>query len=78
VPTLLRSGPYRFYFYSHEPNESPHVHIDRDALSAKFWLHDGAMAANVGFSARELRVLQGLVLEHREQFIEAWHEFFGA
>ncbi|MEX1330522.1 MAG: DUF4160 domain-containing protein [Desulfobacterales bacterium] len=30
MPTVLRTGPYRLYFYSHEPNESPHVHIDRD------------------------------------------------
>ncbi|MBM5817670.1 MAG: DUF4160 domain-containing protein, partial [Cyanobacteria bacterium K_Offshore_surface_m2_239] len=28
MPTILRSGPYRIYFYSHEPNEPPHVHID--------------------------------------------------
>ena len=38
MPTVFRSGPYRFYFYSHEPNEPPHVHIDRDESSAKFWL----------------------------------------
>ena len=30
--------PYRLYFYSHEPNEPPHVHVDRDDQSAKFWL----------------------------------------
>jgi hypothetical protein len=36
MPTVLRSGPYRMYFFSHEPNEPPHVHIDRDNLSAKF------------------------------------------
>ncbi|MEG3935447.1 MULTISPECIES: DUF4160 domain-containing protein [unclassified Microcoleus] len=29
---------YRLYFYSHEPNEPPHVHIDRDKSSVKFWL----------------------------------------
>jgi Protein of unknown function (DUF2442)/Domain of unknown function (DUF4160) len=26
------------YFYSHEPNEPAHVHVDRDDQSAKFWL----------------------------------------
>ena len=34
VPTVLVSGPYRMYFYSHEPNEPLHVHIDRDDSSA--------------------------------------------
>ncbi|MGD1216152.1 MAG: DUF4160 domain-containing protein [Terriglobales bacterium] len=29
MPTVLRSGPYRFCFYSHEPNEPPHIHVDR-------------------------------------------------
>ena len=37
MPTVLRWGPYRFYFYSHEPNEAPHIDVDRDDLSAKFW-----------------------------------------
>ena len=45
VPTVLRSGPYRFYFYSHEPNEPPHVHVDRDDDSAKFWLHQSVWRA---------------------------------
>jgi hypothetical protein len=39
MPTVLKRGAYRFYFYSHEPNEPPHVHVDRDRLSAEFWLN---------------------------------------
>ncbi len=78
MPTVLRSGPYRFYFYSHEPNEPPHVHVDREAFSAKFWLAPLALARNVGFSSRELRVLHGIVQEHREELLEAWHGYFGA
>jgi len=61
MPTVLRIGPYRFYFYSHEPNEPPHIHIDREAASAKFWLNNVALARNIGFSAKELGVLQRLV-----------------
>ena len=38
MPVVLRVGPYRFYFYSHEPKEPPHVHVDREDRSAKFWL----------------------------------------
>ena len=34
MPTVLRVGPYWFYFHSHEPNEPPHMHVDRDLLSA--------------------------------------------
>ena len=43
------------YFHSHEPNEPPHVHVDRDDQSAKFWLSPVALARNLGFSPVELR-----------------------
>jgi hypothetical protein len=51
MPTVLRTGPYRFYFYSHETNEPPHVHVQRDARSAKFWLRPVGLAHNFGFAA---------------------------
>lgn len=76
MPTVLRSGPYRFYFYSHEPDEPPHVHIDRDDSSAKFWLQPVSLARNRGFSARELRQLQGLVEQYQAELMEAWNDFF--
>jgi hypothetical protein len=77
MPTVLLSGPYRFYFYSHEPNEPPHVHIDRDDLSAKFWLQTVGLARNCGFSPHELRRLQKLVVQHQTAFLEAWNGYFG-
>jgi hypothetical protein len=78
MPTVLRTGPYRFYFYSHEPNEPPHVHVDREAMSAKFWLNPVVLARNLGFSSRELRVLHQIVQDHQAELWEAWHEYFGA
>jgi hypothetical protein len=77
MPTVLRSGPYRFYFYSHEPNEPPHIHVDREDLSAKFWVDPVQLARNLGFRAHELGEIQSIVVQHREQFLEAWNEFFG-
>ena len=76
MPTILRIGAYRFYFYSHEPNEPPHIHIDRDNLSAKFWLQSVTLAQNIGFPAKELRKLQSMVIENQTQLLEAWHEYF--
>jgi hypothetical protein len=76
MPTVLRSGPYRFYFYSHEPNEPPHVHVDRENMSAKFWLDPVSLARNLGFSARELREIQSLVTEHRRKLVEKWNGYF--
>ena len=76
MPTVLRHGPYRIYFYSHEPNEPPHVHVDRDNLSAKFWLNPVSLAVNLGFSARELRQVERIVRENQVQLLEAWNGYF--
>jgi hypothetical protein len=76
MPTILRFGPYRFYFYSHEPNEPPHVHVDREDLSAKFWLDPPQLVLNFGFRAHELRTIQSMVTANKEDFLERWNEFF--
>lgn len=78
MPTVLRSGPYRVYFYSYEPNEAPHVHVDRDDRTAKFWLAPVALARNLGFSSRELKQIEALVQQHRLALVEAWDEYFGS
>lgn len=54
MPNVLLYRAYRFYFYSHEPNEPSHIHVDRDNLSAKFWLNPVGLGRNLGFNAREL------------------------
>ena len=61
---------------SHEPNEPPHIHVERDDLSAKFWLSP-VQAGNFGFRAHELREMQSMVTDSRQRFLEAWNEFFG-
>jgi 5-enolpyruvylshikimate-3-phosphate synthase len=78
MPTVLKIGPYRFYFYSHENNEPPHIHVDRDDSSAKFWLSPVALARNVGFSSKELSKIEGMVEENRVKLSEAWNGYFGA
>jgi len=76
MPTMLRIGPYRFYFYSHESTEPPHIHVDRDNLSAKFWLHPVQLARNIGFSPRDLRVIEKMVAEHQQELLEKWDGYF--
>jgi hypothetical protein len=38
MPTVLRSGPFRLFFYAGDRHEPSHVHVERDARKAKFWL----------------------------------------
>lgn len=30
MPTVLRVGPYRFFFYAGDRNEPQHIHVERD------------------------------------------------
>jgi Domain of unknown function (DUF4160) len=78
MPTILRTRGFRVYFYSHEPGEPPHIHIDRGGATAKVWLDPVTLASNSGFSARELGDVLRLVRTRREECLEAWHGFFDA
>jgi hypothetical protein len=78
MPTPLRLGPYRFFFWSRENNEPPHVHVRRDRLEAKFWLDPIVeLAQNWGFSPHELNVVRRHIEEHRQVLLESWNEHFG-
>ena len=76
-PTILRSGPHRVYFYSHEPNEPPHVDVDRDKASCKVWLSPVTLASSLGFKANELREDERLVSSNRATLLKASEEFNG-
>ena len=55
MPTILREGPFRFYFVSGDRGEPPHVHIGRDNGFAKFWLDPVELQTSGNFSRVELR-----------------------
>jgi hypothetical protein len=76
VPTIHREGPYRFFFYSGDRHEPPHIHVERDPSEAKFWLERVELADNRGFGAAELRRIERIVIERASGFLRAWHEYF--
>jgi hypothetical protein len=76
MPVLLRIRGYRFFFYSLEDREPPHIHVAQAGRYAKFWLDPVTLALNRGFRSHELTVIQGLVLENRDSFLEKWNAYF--
>ncbi len=78
MPTILRTKGYRFFFFSLEGNEPPHVHIEHSDNFAKFWLKPVALASSYGFRSHELAKLKKIVDEHRALFLEKWYEFFSS
>ena len=63
-PTVLRSGPYRFFFFASDRQEPGHVHVKRDDKLAKFWLLPVRDAYNFGFAATGLRRIAAIVHEN--------------
>lgn len=75
-PTVLRIGPYRFFFNSREETRR-HVHIATADGTAKFWLEPTvALASHHNVSSKELRAIDALVREHEDDFRTAWDEHF--
>ena len=76
MPTVLRSGRFRFFFFSNEGEEPPHIHVKADSAEAKFWLFPVELAVNYGFNLRELNQIERLVETHQDEFLEVWNEYF--
>lgn len=77
MPTVLRVDGYRFFFVSLDRGEPPHVHVRRENKVAKIWLDPVVLERAGGFGRVEINRIMRLVREHREHFLERWHEFFG-
>ena len=58
-------------FCKHDLPERPHVHVERDEMTAKFWLEPIRLARSLGFAPHELNRLESLVTERRDQLLEA-------
>jgi hypothetical protein len=76
MPTALRLGPYRFYFYTHDCDEPRHMHVDCENKSAKFWLDpDVTLAENCGYSRSELHDIARIMGEYLERLRYEWDAF---
>ena len=76
MPTVLRVLGFRFFFYSLEGSEPPHIHVEYGDKVAKFWLEPVSIAESHGFRAHDLNRVRMLVIEYREKFLEAWNAHF--
>jgi hypothetical protein len=76
MPTVLRSGPYRFFFYAGDRGEPEHVHVERDHRVAKFWLDPVRLERSGGFGRGDLQVIHRIVAERRIELLEAWSDYF--
>jgi hypothetical protein len=76
MPTVLRIGPSRFFFYAGDRDEPLHIHIERDNSLAKFWLDLVRLQTSGRFSSTETNRIQNLVDDNREMLVRSRNEFF--
>ena len=76
MPTVLRVGPYRFFFYASDRREPLHIHVERDDKVAKFWLEPVRLERSGGFARREINRIQRVVEQNAEALLRSWNEYF--
>jgi hypothetical protein len=76
MPTLLRVEGFRFFFFSNEGQEPPHVHVSKGDGVAKLWLTSVGLAYAHGLTPAELRRVRELTRDHEPTFLGRWHEVF--
>jgi hypothetical protein len=74
MPTVLRVKGYRFFFFSREGLEPPHIHVEQAERYAKFWLVPVCLVRSEGFRQNELTEVRDIIDEHQRLFLEKWHE----
>lgn len=76
MPTVLERDGFRFFFYSADRNEPPHVHVRKGGREAKSWL-DPIRPARLGrLKQNDLRQVIAILEENEQQILERWYEQF--
>lgn len=78
MPTILRVGPYRFFFYSSDRDEPIHVHIEREDKIAKVWVDPIRLQSSGGFNRSEINRILSIISDHQIEIMEAWNDYFGS
>lgn len=77
MPTILRQDGFRFFFYSREGNEPPHIHVVGHDGEMKVWLNTLTVAKVFNLSPSYQKLVMEIVSQNRDLLIKKWGEFHG-
>lgn len=77
MPTVMRIGPFRFFFFANENDEPRHIHIRAAENEVKYWLEPIELSWNHGFNTRELKQIERHLQDNHDFLVETWDTFFG-
>jgi hypothetical protein len=75
MPSILRIRGYRFFFYIND-HYPPHIHVEKERCTAKFFLQNAELVKSKRFHASELSEIRNIILENIELFNTKWNEYF--
>jgi len=78
MPTVLTKDGFRFFFYSREGNEPPHIHIIGKGGEMKIWLSNLGIAKVYNLSPKEQRIVLEITATNVELFKKEWGNFYGS
>lgn len=76
MPTILLLLGFRFFFYSNESNEPPHVHLEKGDADGKYWLDPLEKEYMQGFTKPEEKQARKIIEDHQEKFKNDWDDYF--
>jgi hypothetical protein len=77
MPEVFREDGYRFFFFSLEGTEPPHVHVESAEKYAKFWLSPIALVESRRMNSAELTKVRKIIEKRQNEIIDKWNEHFG-
>ena len=77
MPTVLRQFGYRFFFYSNEGQEPPHVHIEGHGGEMKVWLQPVKVSEAYNIPLHKQSKVIEVVKKNKRKLLNAWRHFYG-
>ncbi|MDQ4141971.1 MAG: DUF4160 domain-containing protein [Bacteroidota bacterium] len=76
MPTILKTYGLRFFFFSNEPMDIPHIHVEKNNAYAKYSIAPVIEhVVSYAFTAKELGQIRALVQQHQTLLLTKWNEF---
>lgn len=76
MPTIANKNGFRFFFYSNEGSEPPHVHVQGHGGEAKVWLQTCEITFSRNLSPAHLGWLKAHMKQNVLIYLEKWNEVF--
>ena len=75
-PTVFNYRSYRFFFFSREETRK-HIHVSSPEGEAKFWLEPIiALDCSFDLTSKQLKEIEKIIEERKDEIIKAWYKHF--